>query len=49
MIDECLLPIFKDNTQAWLLQTDGTYLRAQPGPGEAPYCAQQDLLARLAP
>lgn len=37
----------KDNTQAWLLQQDGSYLRAQPGEAE-PFSAQQALLAELA-
>ncbi|PSQ91484.1 MAG: RNA degradosome polyphosphate kinase, partial [Proteobacteria bacterium SW_6_67_9] len=34
-----------DNTQAWLLQTDGSYRRVQPGEGEKPYLVQQALLA----
>jgi polyphosphate kinase len=36
-----------DNTQAWLLQSDGRYERAVPGPDEMPYSAQQALLAKL--
>ncbi|ABI57214.1 polyphosphate kinase 1 [Alkalilimnicola ehrlichii MLHE-1] len=42
---ECYL---KDNTQAWLLQPDGSYVRLQPAEGEEPYCAQRALLALLA-
>jgi polyphosphate kinase len=34
-----------DNTNAWLLQTDGSYVRTQPG-DEAPYNAQESLLER---
>jgi polyphosphate kinase len=33
-----------DNTQAWLLDRNGSYHRAQPGEGEAPYCVQKALL-----
>jgi polyphosphate kinase len=36
----------KDNTQAWLLSSDGTYQRAQPGDAEA-VCAQRMLLQEL--
>jgi polyphosphate kinase len=38
----------KDNTQAWLLQTDGTYVRATPKPGEPAIRAQTVLLEQLA-
>jgi polyphosphate kinase len=48
VVEECLVAHLKDNTQAWQLQSDGSYLRAQPAPGEAPYSAQGDLLSRLA-
>jgi polyphosphate kinase len=34
-----------DNTNAWLLRADGSYVRAQPG-DEAPYNAQESLLER---
>ncbi len=37
----------RDNTQAWLLQSDGTYRCAQPG-GEEPFSAQAALLESLA-
>jgi polyphosphate kinase len=36
-----------DNTQAWLLQSDGTYVRATPGDAE-PLTAQQVLLQGMA-
>ena len=38
---ECYL---KDNTQAWLLQSDGSYLQAKPKEGEEPYLVQSELL-----
>ena len=36
-----------DNTQAWILQPDGSYRRLQPAPDEPPVSAQQALLERL--
>ena len=38
----------KDNTQAWILQTDGSYVRAQPGPDDETISAQSWLLDKLA-
>ena len=38
----------RDNTQAWLLQTDGSYVRASSKQGEAAICAQHELLGQLA-
>ena len=38
---ECYL---KDNTQAWLLQSDGSYVQAKPEKDEEPYIVQQELL-----
>jgi polyphosphate kinase len=43
-----LLFYLKDNTQAWVLQPDGTYERAVPPPDVAPFSAQQALLDALA-
>ncbi len=37
----------KDNCQAWLLQADGTYVKAVPKEGEPAICAQPVLLAQL--
>ncbi|ABM61008.1 polyphosphate kinase 1 [Halorhodospira halophila] len=37
-----------DTQQAWLLQPDGSYVRARSGSEEAPFSAQQALLERLA-
>ncbi len=37
----------RDNTQAWVLNTDGSYTRLQPGKDET-FCAQQKLLEELA-
>ena len=38
----------QDNTQAWILQTDGSYVRAQPGPDDEVISAQSWLLDKLA-
>ena len=35
-----------DNTQAWVLKSDGSYERAEPGTGEK-RCAQEELLEKL--
>jgi polyphosphate kinase len=43
-----LLCYLKDNTQAWILQPDGSYERAEPAPGAARFSAQQALLDALA-
>jgi len=37
----------RDNTQAWILQPDGSYKRASPAEGEEPLSAQQALLAEI--
>lgn len=37
-----------DNTHAWFMQADGTYQRAAPAAGEAPFTAQSFLLERYA-
>jgi polyphosphate kinase len=37
----------KDNSQAWLLRADGTYVLAAPE-ADAPLTAQSDLLGRYA-
>ncbi len=34
----------KDNTQSWLLQSDGNYQQVQPKKGEEPYMVQDELL-----
>jgi polyphosphate kinase len=39
-----LVNYLKDNTQAWLLQGDGTWVRAQPKEGETVHNAQKTLL-----
>ena len=44
---EGLLTYLKDNSQAWILQTDGTYRRNSTGSGQ-PYSAQGALLHLLA-
>ena len=39
-----LVNYLKDNQQAWLLQSDGTWVRAQPAEAEAAHNAQRALL-----
>lgn len=39
-----LLNYLKDNQQAWLLQSDGTWVQVKPKEGEAAYSAQMTLL-----
>jgi polyphosphate kinase len=34
----------KDNTQAWLLQSDGAYVQVKPEQDEEPYLIQTELL-----
>ncbi|MDI3261532.1 polyphosphate kinase 1 [Aerosticca soli] len=46
VFDETLANSLADNTQAWLLGSDGRYVRATPGEAP-PYSAQQALLDRL--
>jgi polyphosphate kinase len=45
---ELFEPMRADNTRARDLQSDGTYVRRRPAPGEAPFDTQQNLLDRLA-
>ncbi len=47
VIAECLDNYLADNTQAWLLQADGSYVRLTPG-DQPLHSAQQHLLAQLA-
>ena len=42
-----LLLYLADNTQAWLLRPDGSYVRTEPGT-DAPVCAQKQLLEHYA-
>jgi polyphosphate kinase len=46
--EETLANYLADNTEAWLLDSDGRYTRAQPG-DEPPHSAQQWLLNKLVP
>jgi polyphosphate kinase len=48
VFEETLANSLADNTQAWLLASDGSYVRAKPGE-HAPYNAQQSLLERYCP
>ena len=48
VFEETLANGLLDNTQAWLLREDGSYVRAEPGK-DPPYSAQQSLLERFCP
>ncbi|NLY58157.1 MAG: polyphosphate kinase 1, partial [Gammaproteobacteria bacterium] len=43
-----LLVHLNDNTHAWLLQADGSYVRCTPTGNQLPRCAQSTLLEKLA-
>ncbi|RJQ47025.1 MAG: polyphosphate kinase 1 [Gammaproteobacteria bacterium] len=47
IFEQGLLPYLEDNTQTWLLQSDGGYKRIKPG-NQKPRAAQQWLLEKLA-
>jgi polyphosphate kinase len=47
VIEEGLQKYLEDNTQAWVMDSDGHYERAQPGKAAA-RCAQMELLQELA-
>ena len=45
--EEELANYLADNTQSWLLQSDGSYVRTSPSDDEMPFSAQNALVARL--
>jgi len=45
--DEALTNYLADNCNAWELQSDGTYRKAQPTDDHMPHSAQASLLAKL--
>ncbi len=47
VINEGLVAYLNDNSQAWVLESDGSYRRLEPGEAR-PRCAQQQLLEQLA-
>ena len=49
VIEEAFELYLHDNTQAWELQADGSYVRRQPQTGETPIAAQTNLMQRLTP
>ena len=48
VIEQGLEPYLRDNSNAWLLQADGSYQRAVRREGDARSCAQEQLLEELA-
>ena len=49
VIEEAFELYLHDNTQAWELQADGSYVRRQPQADETPLAAQTCLMQRLTP
>nr|WP_274520674.1 polyphosphate kinase 1 [Ectothiorhodospira variabilis] len=47
VLNESLLAYVADNTQTWVLQSDGTYQRLKPTGNQKPRSAQQELLELL--
>ncbi|WP_018952569.1 polyphosphate kinase 1 [Thioalkalivibrio sulfidiphilus] len=47
VIQESLVAYLTDNTQAWILQKDGSYKRIRPAANQKPRSAQNDLLGQL--
>lgn len=47
VVQESIETYLSDNSQAWVLQSDGTYRRVKPG-AHKPRCAQAGLLEQLA-
>ncbi|MGE3164780.1 MAG: polyphosphate kinase 1 [Planctomycetota bacterium] len=47
VMEDGLLPYLADNTDAWILSSDGTYARSTPKVGEVPFTAQRHLLETL--
>ncbi|MDG2519577.1 polyphosphate kinase 1 [Lysobacter soli] len=45
--EEALANYLADNCSAWTLQSDGSYVRLTPAPGDAPHSAQLSLLANV--
>ena len=46
VLKEGIDPYLDDNTQAWVLKSDGSYERAEPGTADR-RCAQEELLEKL--
>ena len=46
IIDECLVAYLYDNTDAWELQANSSYLRKSPQEGEGTLSAQMELMKR---
>jgi polyphosphate kinase len=46
LVDECLVAYLHDNTDAWVLQVDGTYQRARPPVNSRSLRAQTELMKR---
>jgi polyphosphate kinase len=47
VISEGLDPYLKDNTNAWVLDSEGNYERRKPRGKQAAFCAQNYLMQQL--
>lgn len=47
VVEEGIDAYLRDNSRAWAMQADGSYVPLQPAPGEAPFSAQEWLLETL--
>jgi polyphosphate kinase len=48
LVRDILDDYFRDNSQAWRMNADGSWSRRKPAPGEEPFRVQERLLARAA-
>jgi hypothetical protein len=46
--DEIIPAYWRDTTNAWELQSDGSYRRIEPAPGEGPFDVHSWLISRYA-
>jgi polyphosphate kinase len=49
IVDECLVAYLHDNTDAWVLQSDGSYQRSKPPARSRALSAQTELMKRYTP
>ena len=43
ILDQIIRPQLNDNIHAWVLQSDGSYVKLQPKAGEAIYNSQEEI------
>ncbi len=47
VMNQIILPQLKDNIHAWILQSDGSYIKLNPAPGEKVYDSQEEIAKHL--